>query len=164
MTLRCSGCKETKPRTAFNTRTDRARGYASQCKACKILRRSAVAAEKRRAGYRLWVAKNPDKAKLATQRWRAKNKEYCREKRRSGTLARYGLTPAMYDALFAAQGNRCAICAADKSAGKGWSVDHNHATGKVRAILCSACNTGIGLLRDDPGLLETAATYLRKHA
>jgi hypothetical protein len=44
-----------------------------------------------------------------------------------------------------------------------FKVDHDHVTGAVRALLCHGCNIGIGLFRDDPGLLEDAASYLRAH-
>lgn len=39
-------------------------------------------------------------------------------------------------------------------------LDHDHASGAVRGLLCSACNTGMGLLGDNPNLLRIAAQYL----
>lgn len=72
-----------------------------------------------------------------------------------------------YKAMFAAQGGRCAICGTDKPCGatprKRLCVDHSHVTGEVRGLLCVPCNAGVGMLRDDPAVLDRAAAYLRTH-
>jgi hypothetical protein len=57
-----------------------------------------------------------------------------------------------------AQSDLCAICST--SIAESVHVDHDHATGKVRALLCPPCNKGLGHFRDDPALLLAAATYL----
>jgi len=54
----------------------------------------------------------------------------------------------------------CAICQTDNWGRKGPVVDHDHATGKVRGILCVNCNVGIGNLGDDPARLRAALAYL----
>lgn len=72
---------------------------------------------------------------------------------------RYGITSAQYDAIWAQQGGRCAIC--DEAEGKRQlSVDHDHETGAIRGLLCMLCNMGIGALRDDPDRLAAAMAYL----
>ena len=64
--------------------------------------------------------------------------------------------------MLAAQGGCCAICGtSDTGKRKAFAVDHNHDTGKIRGLLCSNCNTGIGNLRDNVELLERAIDYLR---
>lgn len=73
---------------------------------------------------------------------------------------KYGLTRKEWDAVFATQGNRCAICLTDDHGGRGWHTDHNHKTGEVRGILCEPCNKGIGLFRDSPVALQRAARYV----
>lgn len=53
----------------------------------------------------------------------------------------------------------CAICGREPGSRR-LHVDHCHETGLIRGLLCSRCNSGIGLLRDDPELLKTAYNYL----
>jgi hypothetical protein len=80
---------------------------------------------------------------------------------RAKTLRRYGLTEADWDTLLIAQAGRCGICRGETPGGKGrWHIDHCHATGKVRGLLCHHCNVGLGNFKDDPDLLRTAIAYL----
>ena len=60
-----------------------------------------------------------------------------------------------------AQNNRCAICDANFSI-EVPHVDHSHATGKVRGVLCAKCNMGLGSYKDSVILLEKAIFYLRR--
>lgn len=71
---------------------------------------------------------------------------------------KYGLTPLQLSQMRAAQWNKCAICKQPAAL----VVDHDHATGKVRGLLCSGCNSGLGMFRDDFSLLWAAADYLRE--
>lgn len=57
---------------------------------------------------------------------------------------RYGLTLAEYQALALAQDFACAICLGVCATGRRLSVDHDHATGKVRGLLCATCNASLG--------------------
>jgi hypothetical protein len=72
---------------------------------------------------------------------------------------RYGITAEEADVMLAAQHGVCAICRTAPAA----HVDHDHATGAVRALLCFNCNGGLGQFRDDPTLLHLAAFYLEHH-
>ena len=77
---------------------------------------------------------------------------------------RYGITSEDYGNMLEAQDNKCAICRIAKcKTGRNFAVDHDHKTGKVRALLCGNCNQGIGGLQDDPELLRKAALYLERH-
>jgi hypothetical protein len=71
----------------------------------------------------------------------------------------YGLSRADFDAMSAAQGGVCLICG-DAPEDKPLFVDHCHTTGRVRGLLCSRCNTGIGMFLDDPDRLVAAAAYV----
>lgn len=80
-------------------------------------------------------------------------------------LARhYGLTSIQYDAMLTAQQGACAICLQPERGTRRLAVDHDHATGAVRGLLCASCNTAIGHMRDDPQRLRNAANYLLTHA
>jgi hypothetical protein len=72
---------------------------------------------------------------------------------------RYGITAAEADYLLSEQGGLCAICKAAPAK----HVDHDHATGAVRALLCFNCNGGLGQFKDDPRLLHAAAYYVQFH-
>ncbi len=65
-----------------------------------------------------------------------------------------------YETLLKYQGHTCAICNRPELSRKRLSVDHCHETGAVRGLLCTLCNTGIGMLKDDPLLVLQALKYL----
>src|SRR3954453_4299084 len=72
---------------------------------------------------------------------------------------RCGINADEADALLAAQGGLCAICKVAPAK----HVDHDHATGAVRALLCFNCNGGPGQFNDDPQWLHAAAYYVAFH-
>lgn len=81
-----------------------------------------------------------------------------------------GVDATRYQEMLLEQGGVCAICAQperapDKASGKtkDLAIDHDHATGAIRALLCSNCNRGLGLFNDDDGLLAKAQTYVLYH-
>jgi len=71
----------------------------------------------------------------------------------------YGLTRRALTELRDQQGDRCAICD-DPSL---QHLDHDHATGNVRQLLCQRCNHALGLFRDEPRFLRAAADYVERH-
>jgi hypothetical protein len=72
---------------------------------------------------------------------------------------RYGISAADADVMLGEQGGLCAICGAAPAV----HVDHDHATGSVRALLCFNCNGGLGQFKDDPMVLHAAAYYVAFH-
>jgi hypothetical protein len=62
--------------------------------------------------------------------------------------------------MAAAQGGVCAICKRLPPPGKPLSIDHDHATGKVRGLLCTRCNLMLGKVESVPNALEEIARYL----
>ena len=80
----------------------------------------------------------------------------------------YGLSLDDYNEMLEAQNGVCLICDQPETMKKWWGdeaprlhVDHDHFTGKIRGLLCSNCNTGLGKFRDSPRLLRRAEDYLR---
>lgn len=65
-----------------------------------------------------------------------------------------------YFAMVEQQDGQCAICFSSPQPPYRLVVDHDHATGKVRGLLCKQCNTVLGLCRDDPTVLARAIAYL----
>jgi Recombination endonuclease VII len=141
----CRGpCGRKLPLAEFPTRPEMRLGVLKKCKECHS------------AYSRGWVEKNPDKAF------------------NSHLLRRFGITLDEYNAMLARQGGVCAICGepptSPRNRRKGAQrtfkarlvVDHDHATGKVRGLLCGTCNTGIGSLKDDAATVRAALDYLER--
>ena len=74
----------------------------------------------------------------------------------------YGITMEQYLKQLELQENACAVCFRTvKELGRKLDVDHSHKTGEVRALLCSGCNTSLGLLRENGGTAYRLALYLQ---
>lgn len=86
-----------------------------------------------------------------------------RHKRREGhLLRRYGITLAQYLELLESQGGGCYVCAkTEAEEGKALAVDHDHATGEVRGILCQYCNHRVVGRHRDADKMQRVADYLR---
>lgn len=116
-----------------------------------------------------WSATEPNKKSAEyAKEWRGRNPEYALacSLRRS-----FKLSVEDYKSMWTKQNGRCKLCDRPESAlssGTGrtrrLSVDHCHESGKIRELLCGACNSGLGNFKDDPVLLEKAAEYLRNHS
>jgi hypothetical protein len=106
--------------------------------------------ERQKVGNRLYSLAFPEE--VARNAWR------CLLRRQ------YGVTEEWYNLKLIEQDYCCAICGT-KSTGKRshFDIDHDHATGVNRGLLCSPCNTGIGHFKEDPGKLRKAIEYLVKY-
>jgi hypothetical protein len=80
--------------------------------------------------------------------------------RRSMLKQNYGLTEEQEASMRDAQGDACAVCRQLFTSTP--RVDHCHATGAVRGLLCHKCNVGLGVFDDDPERLRHAADYLER--
>lgn len=147
-TKSCSACGKFKPFSEFYKAPQGKNGLTARCKGCY------VEYAKRR---------DPNDHAAYMAEWRERNPEAYRAiSRRSHLKRHFGLSEDDYEGILADQDGGCAICGAARSSnGKRLHVDHDHHTGKVRGLLCSNCNTALGLLRDDPTLLTAAIEYLQ---
>jgi hypothetical protein len=86
------------------------------------------------------------------------------KKRDRDLRAQYRITLEQYDAMFKAQDGRCATCNVDISGKQCAHVDHCHTTERVRGILCPNCNRALGMVGDNPAILQALIEYLQKHS
>lgn len=120
---------------------------------------------------RRWRERNKERHLASAREYHQTNREKIlqqkRDRLRANTEAvnarrrdkKFGLPAGKYEAMLAAQKGCCDIC------GKRGRlvVDHDHQTQEVRALLCSPCNTAIGLLKEDAGLVWRAFEYVVAH-
>lgn len=158
-TKHCNGCSRDK---------DLDGGFykgQSRCKECK------------KADHDRWVERNKEHLAAYKQKWFEEHREQTKVSKKkyyqthkpevaaAGRLLRYGLSEENFEAMLSAQGGHCAICGTDTPHGRGaWHVDHDHLSKKVRGLLCTGCNLGIGHLQDDVGILRAAISYLERSA
>lgn len=114
---------------------------------------------------RRYRQRNKEKLAEAQRRYRAKNIDRIRARAREYMLAYdlkrlYGMSVEEFESMLVAQGGRCAICRRAPGAGKRLTVDHDHATGAIRGLLCSNCNAMLGQAKDNPNTLLSAIDYL----
>lgn len=75
-------------------------------------------------------------------------------------MVNYGVSQDDYDRILRLQDGGCAVCGAvpDPTC-PSFAVDHDHATGAIRAILCNTCNSSLGLLDEDPERIRLLMAY-----
>lgn len=119
--------------------------------------------EERKAKRQAYYQKNRDHILARVKKYSTIRPQRTAEYQRWGNIKnKYGITRMEWEAMFAAQGHKCAICpfAGDM---KKFHTDHCHATGKVRGILCNGCNTAIGLIKESFDTALGVAKYIQKH-
>lgn len=116
---------------------------------------SAAHPELDRAAKQKWSTEHSEMHRAATRKWRAEHPDKVVELSRK---YKYHLEPEHYQRLLAECRGRCAIC----GNGAKLCVDHDHATGVVRGLLCKGCNYALGNVRDNPDTLRKAAAYLER--
>lgn len=145
----CPRCEACKPLETFGANKRTHDGKQNLCKLCAV---AAVTASR---------TKDPTSHRRSSKAWKENNPERAADARVKRT---YGLEHGSYAAMFAAQGGACAICGTtDRGPRSRFHIDHCHDTGKVRGLLCSRCNTGIGQFKHDPERIRSAVEYVKAH-
>jgi Recombination endonuclease VII len=144
---KCYACKKLKHPFKFSiARRGKTRIYRlGKCKSCRnkwYSKRYWLDVEESRRKAK--STRNPEKVRNWMLQWH------------------YGITLLQWREMFNKQGRKCAICKRKKPVGRGWNTDHKGK--KVRGILCSHCNTLLGLAFESIKILKTAIRYIKRHA
>lgn len=154
---KCYICQTVKDYSFFGTDASSRDGYAYECKDCKNQRMGQY---KSMLTWATRTRQKPSQQQEPVKRrrtWRART----RRSKSWGTK----LTPHDYTAKYNEQNGACAIGGMPETVNSvALAIDHDHATGAIRGLLCRRCNTGLGLFRDNPDLLRKAAAYLEKYS
>lgn len=136
----CTRCHCEKKAIDFFADNQRSDGLSSTCKDCKNERTSE------------WRENNREKYNAKMRAYNEKHYERLR-------LLRYKLSVKEHAKMLAEQNGACKICLSAENGTRPLAVDHCHDSGKVRSLLCYACNRAIAIL-DNPELLKQALAYL----
>jgi Autographiviridae endonuclease VII len=130
---RCPKCKQIKKITEFNKDKYTFTGLAIYCRSCNRLK---------------------SKTQYHTHKDNHKNTQLKSD---------FGITLEQYKEKLKNQNNCCAICKSLPKNNRMLSVDHCHKTGKVRGLLCSGCNSGLGYFKDNINIIAIAIKYLQNY-
>lgn len=132
---KCVVCSKRKLDSQFYKDKSKMIGLSSSCKHCTDGR------------ARSFMAKHPHLRKIYNNR---------------GNFRQYNLTTEKYYEMLTSQGGGCSVCGGNNGKRR-LSVDHDHSTGKVRALLCHPCNAGIGFFKENVSVMRLAILYIEKH-
>lgn len=155
----CTRCMKGKPLSRFRHRPTKSGGQYRErvCKDCHS------------AAARKWQEDNPDRVRAyARERYRSiKSSEAWQDKLVEQNARRYGLSPDDYHRMLEAHKGLCAVCrkpetakSRDGGVTRRLCIDHEHGTGRVRGLLCVACNHFLGLVdKHGVGILDSMRDY-----
>jgi hypothetical protein len=162
----CRICKSEKPLSDFYRLKGGRDGHRNDCKACNLAARAAKYRENPRPAIERalrWQRENAERHQVRQREYAESGKKKVSD-RKSHLKRKYGLSLEQYDAMLAAQGGVCAICHQPRPEERTLHVDHDHATGAIRGLLCFTCNNALGDFRDSAELFHAAADYLDRDA
>lgn len=135
---RCAACNQTKLSLEFHRDRSKREGLTSTCQRCAGLRASLF----------------------------YKNNKLSENKRRYDYQLRkdYGITYQDKQNMLEKQEGRCGACRSNDPFDRTWHVDHDHATGRVRELLCRKCNLALGCADESIDRLRALICYIEKHS
>lgn len=158
---RCVICDELKPLSEYHKASDRVDGHRGDCKTCRKngsklnlkpekLRCTKCGELKDRNEENYYPSKNKFGFRRQCKECHSKQMAECRLKKR------YNINHEIYNEMLEKQNGKCLICEKEDKL----VVDHDHATGEVRGLLCDVCNRGIGYLQEKNENLWNSILYL----
>ena len=153
---RCSKCRQVKPLSEFHRRSGRPCGVQSQCKNCK----HNVETSESRKTYHEKYRKNHKGTIIAYRQKRAEtHKQIDAQSQRVWYYKTYfNLTLEELQKIIDYQNGCCAMCGRPVPIRP--NLDHRHADGLIRGILCWLCNRLLGMAHDNPELFKQGIAYL----
>lgn len=145
---KCTKCKISKRLSEFPVNKINKDGRGSHCLKC------------RRSERKQWGADKKDALSKKRREWYVGNKKHAIDYSKRYNLTRYGISTEQYAEMLVRQDGLCKICGQPRTEKFALSVDHDHASGKIRGLLCGNCNFILGHAKDNPSLLRKAAEYL----
>ncbi len=179
--MECRTCRELKPESEYSRSmwNRKLAGRTAECRDCKAVYMRArhekekeqlanavnVVVEGEQACKRCKTPKTQDYyAPAEWRRFGAGLKGLCRKCTRHYKLrSNYAVDGLDVECMLREQRGMCAICSDALQLSEA-HLDHHHASGRVRQVLCSRCNTAIGLLREDTRIMRAAIAYIERHA
>lgn len=176
---KCKTCNVEKPLSEFYSKKESKDKLSYDCKTCRLseikkyrekhpdrIKKSNKAAylknrKQRIAAQKEYSANNKESISAYRKRWREINADHTRS---YDLKKKYGLTVDDLERMIMSQGNKCDICAKQFSEKVKMNIDHCHTTGKVRSLLCSRCNTAIGLVFENVEIMNSMINYIKSHA
>ena len=144
----CRKCLETKELIHYHKDLTNKDGLHPYCKNCRSIER------------KLFHKNNKEKENKRNREYEKRTKK---ARKNAKLKYRYGITLEQYNKMLDKQQHKCYICKEDaKNLSKKLAVDHCHNTKKVRGLLCSNCNTALGMFKDNINFLKNAITYLKE--
>lgn len=127
-------------------------------------RESILAKQKSKRTANLKKAREYGRESIRRQREKSpeRYRAYTRKSKLKQFCEKVGITLEDFHRFNQQQNGRCRLCGEPPISGFRLLVDHSHITGKFRGLLCTGCNTGLGMFRDNPNLLRKAAEYVEK--